>query len=178
MLGKFRKITCVVLISIIISMQIHTFAGEKEKQFLLPLPSQLPTLNSEIKNDVSLKFEKTLSGGYCDVAYGNKIYAAVGKGGILSTSKDGLTWIPGKTGSSNDLNDILWTGSKFIAVGKKGTIITSKDGVKWNIIQLDSNFTLNSVIYAKGKYIAVGNDEKKHKGIIVDSDNEIAWKAQ
>lgn len=65
------------------------------------------------------------------VAYGKGVFVTVGTKGIIRVSPDGERWSDVKSGTSNALYDIVWTGKMFIAVGEKGTIITSTNGLQW-----------------------------------------------
>jgi len=68
-----------------------------------------------------------------DIIYDDMNYFAVGNGGYVLTSPDGLEWSIIDVGTLNDLNDIEWgnlsgePGSKgYIIVGQSGTVITSE----------------------------------------------------
>lgn len=56
--------------------------------------------------------------------------------GNMTTSTDGIEWIPTDTYySPSQLNDLRWTGRRFIAVGLR-KIMTSEDGIRWLSISL------------------------------------------
>ncbi|MBU6504701.1 MAG: hypothetical protein KGQ63_03350 [Betaproteobacteria bacterium] len=72
-------------------------------------------------------------------AYFLPLYVAVGDGGVLLTSSDGLNW---STPSNFKIGNVAVTsfpvnmrrvtyGTQFVAVGDNGSIFTSLDGVNW-----------------------------------------------
>lgn len=65
------------------------------------------------------------------VCYGNGRFVAVGTGGTILTSPDGLTWTSQASGTTNWLVAVANCDGRFIAVGDQGIILTSSDGVTW-----------------------------------------------
>jgi hypothetical protein len=65
------------------------------------------------------------------VTYGNGLFVAVGDGGAILTSPDGVTWTPRTSGTSNTLFGVTYGNGLFVAVGDGGAILTSPDGVNW-----------------------------------------------
>lgn len=68
---------------------------------------------------------------YRGIVFANNTLVAVGDGGFIRTSTDGITWTGQTSGTTNNLNDICWTGTHFFVVGNSGTILTSTDAVTW-----------------------------------------------
>ncbi len=62
------------------------------------------------------------------MTWGGNQFVAVGEGGAILTSPDGVTWTPR---ASYSLDGVTWGGDQFVAVGLEGTILTSPDGVTW-----------------------------------------------
>ena len=58
-------------------------------------------------------------------------YVAVGAGGAIRTSPDGVSWSNQVSGVTCYLNGVAWIGSQFVAVGEAGTVLTSPDGITW-----------------------------------------------
>ena len=50
---------------------------------------------------------------------------AVGRGGAILTSPDGVTWTQRTSGTSRDLNGVAYGNGLFVAVGDFGIIFTS-----------------------------------------------------
>jgi hypothetical protein len=114
------------------------------------------------------------------------LWAAVGDGGVLLTSLDGLTWtkpsnftniINGKSYSVNAFTDnvhgninihsllyvpadpftVSTTGSQFVATGDYGTIYTSVDGVTWTLQNSGVTANLYAIAPTTGKSIPNGS---------------------
>ena len=65
------------------------------------------------------------------VAYGAGLYVAVGNGGILYTSPDGITWTSRTSGTATNLTGIAWSGAEFIATSST-IAIRSTNGTSWS----------------------------------------------
>jgi hypothetical protein len=63
--------------------------------------------------------------GLYGVAYGNGLFVAVGDGGTILTSPNGVSWTEQASGTSNSLYGVAYGNGTFVAVGKDGTILTS-----------------------------------------------------
>jgi hypothetical protein len=59
------------------------------------------------------------------VTYGNGTFVAVGEGGTILTSPDGVSWTARTSGTSNWLDGVAYGNGLFVAVGDRGTILTS-----------------------------------------------------
>jgi hypothetical protein len=105
-----------------------------------------------------------------DVAYGNGTFVAVGRGGTILTSPDGVSWRPRTSGTSNDLYGVTYGNGRFVAVGEDGTILTSPDGVNWTERTSGTGSYLYSVAYGNGNFVAVGAD-----GPILTSPDGVTW---
>jgi hypothetical protein len=60
-----------------------------------------------------------------DITYANGTFVAVGNGGLVLSSVDGLTWQRHLTGTDNTLRDITYGQSSFVAIGNNRTILQS-----------------------------------------------------
>jgi hypothetical protein len=87
--------------------------------------------------------------------FGNGSFVAVGYGGAILTSADGLSWIPRTSGTTAELTDIAYGNGLFVAVGKGGTVLTSADGVVWAASPTDAGGFFH-VSYGNGRFIAMG----------------------
>jgi len=88
--------------------------------------------------------------------YGAGKFVAVGDGGVIHTSLDGLAWDEGRRPVTSTLWKIIYANGQFVAVGDVGTVVTSPDGYAWTSRSSGVLNTLYSVAYGNGKYIASG----------------------
>jgi hypothetical protein len=90
------------------------------------------------------------------VCFGGDCFVAVGDGGIVHTSADGLSWDEGKRIGTNTLNGVAHAGGQFIAVGDNGTILTSPDALAWTSRNSGTSSPLLAVTYGNGRFVACG----------------------
>lgn len=55
--------------------------------------------------------------------YGGNLFVAVGDGGAIVTSPDGVTWTRRDSGTPSNLTGVTYGDGAFVAVGSSGTII-------------------------------------------------------
>lgn len=89
-----------------------------------------------------------------------KAFIAVGVGGTVITSGDGVTWTAAALPGTPQMNAITF-GHQFIAVGDGGAIFFSQDGVSWsppttNPSTSDLRAITHNTVYPYG-YSVVGN---------------------
>lgn len=66
------------------------------------------------------------------VAYdGYGVWVAVGAGGAITRSIDGVTWAVQTSGITTAISAVTWAGTQFVAVGSNGVVLTSSDGISW-----------------------------------------------
>ena len=90
-------------------------------------------------------------------------FVAVGWGGTIVTSLDGLEWTR-RRGDSETATEEYWSvtygGDGFVAVGfqpnASAIVATSYDGTVWHKRAIPVNTALRSVAYGRGVYVAVG----------------------
>lgn len=69
------------------------------------------------------------------------------------------TWTLRTSGTTADLNDIVFGGGKLLAVGESGgTYRTSTDGITWTGGSMGSNIYLEAVIHDGSQFVAAGQD--------------------
>ena len=80
------------------------------------------------------------------VASGDTQFVAVGEGGTILTSPDGIEWTLRTSGTSRWLL-AAWSPVRnlFVVVGDAGTILTSPDGITWTPRSSGTVQRLNSV---------------------------------
>jgi hypothetical protein len=110
------------------------------------------------------------------------MFAAVGAGGAIFTSSDGLTWnnpispistdLYAVTGYAANQNYPLNPAMRWVAVGAGGASVYSTDGITWSVGGASSltTQTLHSITQAAGTFYAVGD-----AGTIISSPDGITW---
>lgn len=92
------------------------------------------------------------------------VVAVLRSGGILTTPMSNFPnisndkWTSRTSGTTKNLNNVIYDGSKFIASGEDGIILNSSDGVTWTTVrqpQLSPNFRAPINFYPTG--IVQGN---------------------
>jgi hypothetical protein len=114
------------------------------------------------------------------VAASDSVFVAVGSGGALLTSPDGLTWGPGNPGVTASLNDVIWDGTQFVATGSSNTILTSTDGVTWSLqtsSSTDDATQLHVLGWSGAQFVAAGWGTG-YNMIIMTSPDAITWTTQ
>ncbi len=101
------------------------------------------------------------------VAYGDSQYVVCKQDGNLLIGNESK-YKSIKSGTSNALYSIVWTGRQFVTVGAQGTILSSLDGNVWTKRNSGSLKVLFSVAWTGHQLVAVGQ-----KGLILTSPEEI-----
>ena len=146
-----------------------------------------------------------LSGGFGfldSVTWSGNQYVAVGKGGSVVTSPDGIAWTghasPINVLTGTTLNSVAWLGNQYVAVGSNGgspiclpnqactafivvnhaIILSSPDGLSWTTrmqsgVPTIVESALNGVIRSGKQFVAVGTN-----GTILASPDGMAWTPQ
>ncbi|MFM8358401.1 MAG: WD40/YVTN/BNR-like repeat-containing protein, partial [Verrucomicrobiota bacterium] len=74
---------------------------------------------------------------------GTGLFVAVGEGGLIATSPDGLSWTARASGVATPLNRVTATYAGFVAVGDAGVALTgSADGRTWRRVLLNATGNL------------------------------------
>ncbi len=79
-------------------------------------------------------------------------------------------WSNSISGTTNQLNAVVFGGGQFVAVGSLGTILTSPDGINWTTQTSGVSSDLNGITYAGSQYLAVGSS-----GTVLTSPNGTSW---
>ena len=104
------------------------------------------------------------------MGFGNDLFVAVGDGGTIRTSADGVTWNPQTSGIFTSLFGVAHGNNTFVAVGAGGFVRTSSDGVNWGPGDSGTGLDLNGVAFGKGIFVAVGNN-----GTVLISATGATW---
>lgn len=99
---------------------------------------------------------------------------AVGSGGAIYTSTDGLNWVLRRSNLIKHLRGVTYGGGMFVAVGEGGAIVTSLDGVAWNVLDggTDANRELWAVHHDGTRFFAVGSQVPSGALVLSSTDGE------
>ena len=97
------------------------------------------------------------------VAFGQGEFIAVGNGGAVIASNDGLIWSDKNSNTVQDINDVIYDGSRFIFVGNNGTIGISTNKNFWQPwsqqlpagTQHPATFDFKNIKYYNNFYIGI-----------------------
>ncbi len=106
------------------------------------------------------------------VCFGGGQFVAVGEGGYIYVSEDGLSWDSGRRPVSANLNRVIYANGQYVAVGDSGLILTSTDGQNWAQQSSGTSDQLLAVAYGNGRFVACGA-----AGHLAISTNSTDWNA-
>ncbi|MEK3876544.1 Ig-like domain-containing protein [Paenibacillus sp. FSL M7-0420] len=97
----------------------------------------------------------------------------VGNGGEIGALSSSMTWTDRESGVTENLNDIIHTGTdgEYVAVGDNGIVLTSTDGVSWTPSDGSFGMNWNGVSYGDEKLVLVGDSGF----IMIKNDNGTDW---
>jgi len=100
------------------------------------------------------------------------VFVAVGAGGAMYSSADGITWTALNSGVVSNLNAVAYRSGTYLAAGDNGTMLYSTDAINWAPQTMSSANNLNAVAASSALFVAVGAN-----GTIVSSPDGITWTA-
>jgi hypothetical protein len=147
--------------------------GNESKGFITTSPDGITWETNE--TNVTADLNQDLK----DIAYGENILVAVGKGlsdtsvsyGVILASLEGTSWIERSPGTIKSINAVAYGRSTFVAVGEDGIIFSSTDGITWNEVLSSITKTFNAITYGNNIFVAVGDN-----GTVLFSPDGITWK--
>ena len=92
------------------------------------------------------------------VAVGNRDEVEGGLQGYACTSTDAVRWQVHSLGAMDNLNDIIWTGSRLVACGRGGVLLTSTNGSTWQTLATGTEQPLADLVKGGGRAIVVGGN--------------------
>lgn len=120
-------------------------------------------------------FEHWING----VAWNGSIFVAVGNGGSILTSTDGVVWAVQASPVTTRLNDVEWLGSQFFAVGDAAAVLTSPDGVNWTLAHTGpSEYWLQGVSSSGDIFVAGGGVQGHYRPYLMTSIDGVTWTEQ
>lgn len=109
---------------------------------------------------------------YRAVLFADSLFVAVGDGGAIKTSADGITWTSRTSGTSENLVGVLYANSLWVAYGGAGTILTSTNGTTWTARTSNVANRLNKIVYRNSTFVGVGVG-----GVLTTSSDGTTWAA-
>jgi hypothetical protein len=104
----------------------------------------------------TLRHEREGGAALWGIADGNAGIVAVGTGGRILHSRDGVAWATRGAGTEVWLLAVTFGVGRYVAVGDRGTILGSTDGVNWTRRVSPTGVRLNNVWFAQDRFVAVG----------------------
>ena len=124
---------------------------------------------------------RPVSADLYSVASSGARLVAVGAGGTIITSQDGMDWEnrSDTNVTKQSLLSVIWSGGKFLAVGDKGAVIASLDGITWKSASSGVTDLLKSVAWTGKQFVAVGGswsgDLTENYDRVLTSPDGITW---
>lgn len=99
-------------------------------------------------------------------------FVAVGTGGIILSSQDGINWESASI-SSDYFNGITFADNKYVVVGNSGAVYTSSNASNWISQVSGTAQELFEVAYGNNLFVSVGCN-----GTIITSPTGVNWSSQ
>lgn len=115
------------------------------------------------------------SGSLRTVARSPSAWVAVGGGGNIASSPDGLTWTKRTSGTAKDLGSVTWTGGRFVAVGNDGAVVTSTDGAAWTLQAAPTTDSFTAVGSSPSLIVATTFPYPGSQSALLTSPDGVAW---
>lgn len=145
-----------------------TFNGS---QFILTTDGDRTVVTADFANFLTRNLPFNVSTPRWASTSANGLTVAVGQGGEIATTPDGLTWTQrGGNGTVSQLNGISFVNNLWFAVGSSTGIFISSDAITWTRLLIPAANSLNAIGYGAGRYIAIGD-----QGYITSSLDGDTW---
>ncbi len=90
------------------------------------------------------------------IVYGGSQFVAVGAGGFVATSEDGIEWVEGSLGNSSEYEAIAYGNGRFVAVGELAPIVSSTDGISWQEESVGISTRISGAAFGNGQFLIFG----------------------
>ena len=105
-----------------------------------------------------------------DVHWDGDSFIAVGNGGVIMTSADGIDWAEQESGTDVNLHAVASHGTDIVIVGERTTVLLSNDhGESWSIKYDDPGAYLRAVAINNSQVIAGGMDQRTGDAFLIRS---------
>jgi hypothetical protein len=109
------------------------------------------------------------AGQFRSAVWGDNIFVAVGDGGSICASSNGIDWTYQSSGTNLDVAGITFAQGRFVAVGESGIVLTSPNGSDWDFRFLPVT-NLWGITFGADRFVAVGDN-----GAIFVSTDGVNW---
>lgn len=107
------------------------------------------------------------------VVGGGPRWVAVGAGGALVFSKEGIRWDLAATATVADLSKVVWTGKSYKVVGDSGKILSSGDGEIWTASSIGGTARLSDLFWSDSIQMVVADSNR-----VYQSTDGAKWNVQ
>gem|GEM_PF-529215 len=110
-----------------------------------------------------------------DVIWDGSSYIAVGSGGLIITSPDGVSWTPQTLSVIHQLYGIAFSGSRYVVVGDRGLVASKKVGdSRWTFQTTGVTTALLTVAWSPTLGFVAGGSN----GVLITSPDGTSWTKQ
>ena len=97
-------------------------------------------------------------------------FIAVGYGGAVITSTNGITWLRQPAPTTSALYAVTSGGGAVVAVGDSGCVLLSTNGSDWELRDAGTTNDLRGVAYGNGQFVAL-----TARSTLLTSSNATSW---
>jgi hypothetical protein len=112
-----------------------------------------------------------------DVIWDGDAFIAVGDGGTVLTSADGIAWLAIESGTGADLNDVAFYGSDIFAVGDEIILHSTDHGTSWTVKDRPAEAAFEGVAINASQVVIGGQHMEWNTAIVLISEDrgEDSW---
>ncbi|MDH3550798.1 MAG: hypothetical protein OEQ16_15750, partial [Gammaproteobacteria bacterium] len=113
-----------------------------------------------------------------DVIWDGDAFIAVGYGGTVLTSADGVAWLAIESGTGADLNDVAFYGSDIYAVGDEIILHSTDHGTSWTVKDRPTEAAFEGVAVNASQVVIGGQHMQWNTAIVlISEDRGDTWRA-
>jgi len=113
-----------------------------------------------------------------DVIWDGDAFIAVGYGGTVLTSADGVAWLAIESGTGADLNDVAFYGSDIFAVGDEIILHSTDHGTSWTVKDRPAEEAFEAVAVNASQVVIGGQHMNRNTAItLISEDRGDTWRA-
>ena len=113
-----------------------------------------------------------------DVIWDGDAFIAVGYGGTVLTSADGIAWLAIESGTGADLNDVAFYGSDIFAVGDEIILHSTDHGTSWTVKDRPAEAAFEGVAINASQVVIGGQHMEWNTAIVlISEDRGDTWRA-